>query len=97
MKPPIPVWSTLLLNCGLERWEVFRLSYLNQQAADCAFREAAHARDSAKKLWTEGLLRKSEILIKRAIRQERAGRQRSERAEQLRKLAAQIPYVDPHK
>lgn len=95
-KPPIPVWSTLLLSCGLERGEVFRLSYLNQQAADDAFKEARRARDLAEIRRQEG--KASWLLyLKRAVHHERFGRQRSERAEQLRKLAAQIPYADPHK
>jgi len=92
-KPPVPVWSGLLLACGLERWEVFRLAHLNQQAADDANLEAWRAREKAqygpKKEW--------QIQMKRAIEHERFARQRSERAQQLRKLAEQIPYVDPYK
>ena len=90
-KPPIPVWSTLLLNCGLERWEVLGLAQMNQGEADKAFVSARHWRLPLENAYGFPTRSRDNYFIKKAVWLERLGRQRSERAQQLRKLAEKIP------
>jgi len=91
-RPP-HLFGSMFPTTGLERWEVNRIAYLNQQAADDCKANACRARARAAGLRETGNSRWM-ASIKYAIILERDARQRSERAECLRKIALTIPYPD---